>query len=73
MVGVLSGSQTEQVRRRKPEFGTTHAETGFHLFPGKKGGAEDWQERTMPVRQRQETQKVLRRMNTRTRNAPSRT
>jgi hypothetical protein len=46
---MLSGSPAE-ARGKRP-------------YPGPEGSAEDRQERTMSVRQRQEIQKVLRRMN----------
>src|SRR5205807_6219511 len=59
MVGLLSGGQPES----RDEYGPGQSEASGGLFPDQEGNTEDRPERTMSVRQQQEIQEVLRRMN----------
>ncbi len=60
MLGVLSREASEQRSPRRAKLQTESS----RLLPDQEGNAQDGQERTLPLRERQEVQEVLWRMST---------
>ena len=61
-MGVLSGRRVERGEERSPCSGEVQP-AGVGIFSDQEHKTQDGQERTLSVRQQQEIQEVLRRMN----------